>query len=357
MRHKKIRSLLGTYYDGELKEKERIIVEKHLQECEECRSELNLIKEIDSLSSKPFHEPEDNYWSSFAERVKIRIFEREKESLGKKGLSLFFRPYFMRLTAAMASIILIAILSIFFVESLKSTKEKVLSQKESLPSEKIVEKAQEKILKPEETLTPRPEFGEKKLRPSSKSKTEELIAKNLEKIGQIGEMKKTEDVEKADSSGKRTILSERVKDERFLGEEEIYQRGLRFQKEGKYNEALENYQSILHNYPSGKRAPQAQFQINTISSSQWDKSDDESSLRKIIKSWQDFLKNYPDSKLIPLAKKNLAEAYYQLAITTKNQKDIEEAIMVIEDFLKVCTEDKEKFEKMLKEIMEISFNK
>lgn len=73
------------------------------------------IKEIDSLSSKPFHEPEDNYWSSFAERVKIRIFEREKEGLSKKRLSLFFRPYFMRLTAAMALIILIAILSIFLL--------------------------------------------------------------------------------------------------------------------------------------------------------------------------------------------------------------------------------------------------
>lgn len=353
MRHKKISSLLGAYYDGELKEKERIVVEKHLQECAECRSELNLIKEIDSLSSKPLHEPEKNYWSYFVERVKIRIFEREKEGVRKKEISLFFRPHFMRLGVAMASIILIAILSIFYVESLKSTKVKVLSQKESLPSEKIVEKDNEKILKPGETLTPGPKEKERKLSPSVKPEAEKSIAENLEKIEQVKE--RAEKVEEAESFEKKPILFERVKDEELSKEEEIYQRGLRFEKEGKYNEALKNYQSILYKYPSGKRAPQAQFQINTISSFQWDKSNEESSLRKKIKSWEDFIKNYPDSKLIPSAKKNLAEAYYQLAIFAKNQEEIEGAIMAIEDFLRICTEDKdrEKFEKMLKEIMEI----
>ncbi len=352
MRHKKIKSLLGAYYDGELEEKERIIIERHLEKCEECLSELNIIKEIELLSSEPVHEPGENYWNSFAGRVKRRISEREV--VEKRGVSLFLKPYFMRLTVALASIILIAILSIFYVESLKSTKEKVLSQQESLPAGQITEKEQEKILKPEETLAPRPEREEKKLPPASKPKNEELMAKKLEKIEQLEEMKKVEELEKTEASQREVVLFARAK-EGFSEEEEIYQKGLRFQEAGNYNEALKSYQSILYNYPSGKRASQAQFQINTISLSQWDKSNGKSYLRKKIEIWEDFIKKYPNSELIPSAKKNRAEAYYQLAIFTKNQKDIEEAVMAIEDFLKVCTEDKEreKFEKMLKEIKEL----
>ncbi|GEM_PF-4957012 len=354
MRHKKIKSLLGAYYDGELKDKERFIIEEHLEECVECRSELNLIKEIGSLSLELAHEPGENYWTSFAGRVQRRILERENKKNAK--FYLLLRPYFIRLTVTLTSIILIAILSIFYLENLKSPEKEALSQKESIPAENIMEKDKKKVLKPEETLVPRPE-EEKKIQPSSKPENRELIAKKLEKKEQVEEAKKAEEVEKTESSEKGAILFEEAKEEKLseVAEEEIYQKGLRFQEKGKYSEALENYQRILYNYPSGKRAPQAQFQINKISSSQLDKTNEESFLRKKIKSWEDFIKKYPDSELVPSAKMNLADSYYQLAILTKDKKDIEGATMAIEDFLKVCSDDKdkEKFEKMLKEIKEI----
>jgi TolA-binding protein len=356
MKHKKIKSLLGAYYDGELKDKERFIIEEHLKECVECRSELNLIKEIGSLSLEPAHEPGENYWNSFAGRVQRRISEREKKEIKKADFSLLLRPNFIRLTATLTSIILIAILGIFYLESLKSPEKKALNQKESIQAESILEKDKKRVLKPEETLVQRPE-EEKKIQQPSKSENRELIARKLEKKERVEEVKKVEKVEKGESSEKEAILFTESKEEKLseVAEEEIYQRGLRFQEEGKYSEALENYNRIIYNYPSGKRAPQAQFQINKISSSQLDKTNEESYLRKKIKSWEDFIKKYPGSELVPSAKMNLADSYYQLAILTKDKKDIEGATMAIEDFLKVCSDDKDKgkFEKMLKEIKEI----
>lgn len=368
MKHKKIKSLLGAYYDGELKEKERIIIEKHLEECNECNYELSLLKRIEKLATNKTYEPGEDYWTSFPSRVKERISIREKEVLRRESSllkNIFLKPISVRFAGVIASILIIVIVSIFYYESFKLPSEISPSEKKSVPSsikeqskktgeeslrkEKIqtvqspqqMDKKKEAVILSSQKRLLETKKGEEQIRIEKKA---ELISREEKKISDEKIVIGKEEMQKV-AVAKRSL-------EVSSEEEKIYNEGLRLQQEGKYEKALENYQLILNNYPQGRRAPNAQFQINTISYSKLKKIN-EDSLREIIKSWEKFIEKYPDSEFIPSAKRNLAEAYYELAFLTRDKEDIEKAKMAMEDFLKLSTDEKERFERMLEELKKL----
>jgi len=109
MKCKKIRRKLVAYLDGELNEKQRLLIERHLSECIECRKEINLLSETFYLLKNERHiAPSENFETNLW-RI---IYSAKKEKV---------TPYFLRrmtyivLPAAVATALIIGV----FRENLK----------------------------------------------------------------------------------------------------------------------------------------------------------------------------------------------------------------------------------------------
>ncbi len=78
MNHQKIKELISSYYDKELDEEQRNNVEKHLEECSECRKEFEEMGKFEEVMSKmelrkPPKEAWKLYWASVYNRLGRRI--------------------------------------------------------------------------------------------------------------------------------------------------------------------------------------------------------------------------------------------------------------------------------------------
>ena len=78
MNHQKIKELISSYYDKELDEEQRNNVEKHLEECSECRKEFEEMRKFEEVMSKmelrkPPKEAWKLYWASVYNRLERRI--------------------------------------------------------------------------------------------------------------------------------------------------------------------------------------------------------------------------------------------------------------------------------------------
>lgn len=78
MKHQKIKELISAYIDGELGEEEKKQLEEHLSGCEECRNELEEMRNLEEVLNKmkpkkPSKEIWDMYWSSVYNRLERKI--------------------------------------------------------------------------------------------------------------------------------------------------------------------------------------------------------------------------------------------------------------------------------------------
>ncbi|MCD6232623.1 zf-HC2 domain-containing protein [Candidatus Aerophobetes bacterium] len=78
MKHEEYKKLLVGYLDGELKNKERELIENHLRKCPECQKELKEFKKLRGVMmsmkyQKPPDEVWENYWKSIYNRLERRI--------------------------------------------------------------------------------------------------------------------------------------------------------------------------------------------------------------------------------------------------------------------------------------------
>ncbi len=78
MDHKKIKELISSYYDKELDEEQRKTIEKHLEECPECRKEFEEMGKFEEVMSKmELKKPPKDvwrlYWASVYNRLERRI--------------------------------------------------------------------------------------------------------------------------------------------------------------------------------------------------------------------------------------------------------------------------------------------
>lgn len=74
MSNDKYKDLLMGYLDDEISEQERVELEKHLTECEDCTKELADFKDLKSITDditlyQPEDEVFDEYWSSIYNRI------------------------------------------------------------------------------------------------------------------------------------------------------------------------------------------------------------------------------------------------------------------------------------------------
>jgi predicted anti-sigma-YlaC factor YlaD len=74
MDHAKLKELVSSYLDSELGPEEREIVEKHLEECSECKLAYREMKELGEVMGKvTIKEPPKEVWKMYTETVYNRL--------------------------------------------------------------------------------------------------------------------------------------------------------------------------------------------------------------------------------------------------------------------------------------------
>ncbi len=74
MNHQEIKDKIPLLVSGELNETEKLIVEQHISECEECRAEYNEFLNLENVFNQvDFKDPDDlleeEYWSGIYNRL------------------------------------------------------------------------------------------------------------------------------------------------------------------------------------------------------------------------------------------------------------------------------------------------
>lgn len=78
MDHQKIKELISSYHDGELDNREKQMLEKHLEQCAECRREFEEMSKFEEVMGKmqlkkPQKEMWEVYWSTVYNRLERGI--------------------------------------------------------------------------------------------------------------------------------------------------------------------------------------------------------------------------------------------------------------------------------------------
>jgi len=96
MRHDDIKKMVYLYHDGELGEKDKRVVEQHIEECRECRKEFEEMKKLEEVMDKmELKQPPKEAW----EKYESSVYNRLERNIGWIFLSigamifLFFGGY------------------------------------------------------------------------------------------------------------------------------------------------------------------------------------------------------------------------------------------------------------------------
>jgi predicted anti-sigma-YlaC factor YlaD len=78
MDHQKIKELISSYHDKELDDKEKQMLEEHLEQCAECRKEFEEMSKFEEVMGKmqlksPQKEMWEVYWSAVYNRLERRF--------------------------------------------------------------------------------------------------------------------------------------------------------------------------------------------------------------------------------------------------------------------------------------------
>jgi len=121
MKCSKIISLLGPYVDGECSPEELRMVEEHLRHCPACRSELELLRRIETTRRGTVPpDPGEEYWNTFLPRLRRRIDREQRRPAplgwGERIRRLFAPPVpWVRLAGAVAAAVLVVVIGRAFI--------------------------------------------------------------------------------------------------------------------------------------------------------------------------------------------------------------------------------------------------
>ena len=74
MDHEKLKELVSSYLDGELGQEERELVERHLEECPECRQAHREMSELgEVMGTMAIKDPPKEVWRMYTESVYNRL--------------------------------------------------------------------------------------------------------------------------------------------------------------------------------------------------------------------------------------------------------------------------------------------
>ena len=95
MDHQKIKELISSYHDGELDNREKQMLEEHLEQCSECRREFEEMGKFEEVMGKmQLKKPQKEMWEVYWNTV----YNRLERGLGWILLSIggMFFLFFVR---------------------------------------------------------------------------------------------------------------------------------------------------------------------------------------------------------------------------------------------------------------------
>ena len=143
MKHREARNVLYEYARGEVHESARKEIEDHLQGCNACYAEYQLLKEgmrlVPSLQAKPSDDRPEAFWQSFAGDVERQIQDtnRKRPRLASlwETLEFFYlyrRPYVGSAAGGLALVVLL-LLAFPFNSRVTDTRDESPGRGEDLP--------------------------------------------------------------------------------------------------------------------------------------------------------------------------------------------------------------------------------
>jgi anti-sigma factor RsiW len=121
-----IKDLLPVYLEQALDQSEQDRVQKHLEGCEDCRSELSLLR---MMSEEPVPDPGEAFWASMPGRVYRGVADSRDKNKGAFDLTWLWGRFILpRWTWAAAAVSIVLVLSWVVLRSPQRTPVQSLSQ-------------------------------------------------------------------------------------------------------------------------------------------------------------------------------------------------------------------------------------
>jgi len=130
MDHGYFKDRISAYYDNNLKPEERVVIEEHLKECEECRKLLAEFEKLDRLVEEHSQLDGEEYWEKSARKIEESLGFEEKTEITEVAASRWFGLTW-KLAAVAASVVLLTIVGLHRDDIWKEEKPEQLPK--SLP--------------------------------------------------------------------------------------------------------------------------------------------------------------------------------------------------------------------------------
>jgi hypothetical protein len=135
MDHTYYRDKISAYFDGALEAQERELIRRHIEECADCRSLLERLNSFDRVINEKSGLSGDEYFESLAQKIESRISLPRERVVDVR--SLRWRSFGWKISAAAASILLVATFAYYQLEDDGDLRLKILeeeSKKKSIGS-------------------------------------------------------------------------------------------------------------------------------------------------------------------------------------------------------------------------------
>lgn len=111
MDHGYFKDRISAYFDNSLRPEEKVVIEQHLEQCEECRKLLEAFRKLDRLVEEKSSLGEDEYWERSARKIEEMLgFEQATEVTKIASRRRFGMTW--KLVAVAASVVLLTLVSI-----------------------------------------------------------------------------------------------------------------------------------------------------------------------------------------------------------------------------------------------------
>lgn len=383
--------LIYLFWDGQLDERKKEGLKKHLSTCNRCKERLALLESIEQKAKGiKIKEPSQEYWETFSNRVRERIIAQKEESFSFKLKRVFenlitFSPLKIKIAAGLVSMVFVFIVGKLYMDyrgkqiipseiSIEKTKE--LAFHAPIVEKKVTDSIELKeMAKPKEAAIPQESKFEKKdliVLPYEELRSEEVSTletkRKEEKLPAQVELRKTE----IPPGGKVQKEEELVPPTKELKEEtlliETYSAGAGAKEKGKMSRdiiqpekkalnvesvplrettktagAETSYSEILaytvgfvkHYDVNNEKVPELKYTYPLPK---------EEELRKIIDTWNKYIEKAPNDSLANEGYLQVAIGYYLLFKLTRDESLLSKGIELLEKYEKQITDPKTKEE-------------
>jgi hypothetical protein len=122
---KTIKELLPAYLDQAPDQAVKLMIESHLASCDECRTELSLLR---LMAEEPVPDPGEAFWAAMPDRVYQAVQKRQTNKITFDLASLFDRMAYPRWIWAASTVGIVLIVSWLIVTPVQKRTEMPLSQ-------------------------------------------------------------------------------------------------------------------------------------------------------------------------------------------------------------------------------------